>query len=266
MKIRRKKIASQSSSKNTVAPPVDISLIEKSLPPKPNRSHHVVVKLKKVAVSFGVGENIIKVLKDIHFNLYSGEFVIIAGPSGSGKSTLLHTLLGLEKPTAGKVILRGSDLYQMTENQRAQYRRKKIGMVFQHSNWIKACNVWENVAYPLWLFGVSQLEAKERAFKQLENVGLLPWANRLPMELSGGQQQRVSVARALVTDPGIIIADEPTGNLDTVSSSEIITLLAKLNRELNKMVIMVTHDMAFLPIANRRIILTDGKVIHDEHD
>jgi putative ABC transport system ATP-binding protein len=198
--------------------------------------------------------------------LYSGEFAIIYGPSGCGKSTLLHTILGLEQPTRGQVILREENLYTMPTDEQRKFRREKIGMVFQQSNWIKSLNVWENVAYPLWLSGMSKAESKERAMEVLGEVDMDRMATHQPMELSGGQQQRVSLARALSTKPWMIIADEPTGNLDTRSSEEIITLITRLNREDKRMVLMVTHELSFLELANRRIGLQDGKVVYDSHD
>ena len=207
-----------------------------------------------------------KILKDINLSLYSGEFVIIYGPSGCGKSTFMHTILGLEKPSRGKVFLRGEEIFKMEDDKRTNYRRQKIGMVFQQANWIKSLSVWENVAYPLLISGYEDADAKERAFKVLKDVGMENMANKKATELSGGQQQRVALARALSTDPWIIMADEPTGNLDSSSSAEIISILARLNREQSRTIIMVTHDMNFLPLATRRIAMSDGRVVADDHD
>lgn len=246
---------------------VSVAEVEKHLPEKKSRSHNVVVKLRKVSKFFGKGAARTQVLKDINLSLYSGEFAIISGPSGSGKSTLLHAILGLEPPTRGAVFLRGQNLYSdLDENQRTSFRKDKLGMVFQQSNWIKSLLVWENVAYPLWLTGLPRALAKERALESLEQVGLAEWADHKPTELSGGQQQRVALARAISSQPGIIVADEPTGNLDTQSSADIITLLAKLNRQERRLILMVTHDTNLLPIANRRVIMRDGEIVHDEHD
>lgn len=245
---------------------IDIKKIEARLPAKKRRSHHEVVKLKGVEKSFVTGRSQTKVLKGIDLVLYSGEFIIVYGPSGCGKSTLLHTIIGLEPPNSGKVFLRGVDLYQLDSDQRAQIRRKKIGMVFQQSNWIKSLKVWENVAYPLWLEGMEDSLAKKKAIEVLQEVGMEQFFDYHPMELSGGQQQRVALARALITDPWIIVADEPTGNLDTQSGEEIIKILARLNREKRRMILMVTHEINFLPIATRRIGIKDGEVVKDEHD
>ena len=271
----RKKLKKTATSKKKVkrakktAPiqAVDIKAIEANLPKKRPRSHHVLIKLKKVGhVFYQEGEKTVA-LKEINLNLYSGEFVIISGPSGSGKSTLLHVMLGLERPTKGEVYLRGTELYrELTPSDRRLYRRKRVGVVFQQSNWINSLSVVDNVAYPLWLAGWKRAEAKLRALKLLDQVGLSQWAKYLPTQLSGGQQQRAALARALATDPGIIMTDEPTGNLDTKAGSEIVSLLARLNREDRRMIVMITHDVSFLPIATRRIILKDGQIIYDQHD
>lgn len=154
----------------------------------------------------------------------------------------------------------------MNEEERANFRREKIGMVFQQSNWIKSLNCWENVAYPLWLSGFSEEEAKKRALAVIDQVEMSEYLNHRPMDLSGGQQQRLALARALSTDPWMIVCDEPTGNLDTQSGEEIIELLGRLNRQGRRMILMVTHEINFLPIATRRIAVKDGRIIGDEHD
>ena len=251
---------------NLRAATISIDDIEATLPPKDDRSHKVVIKLDHVDKIFGEGQNKNHVLKDINLNIYAGEFAIIYGPSGSGKSTILHSILGLEKPTKGRVLLRGQDLYQMKADELASYRRQKIGMVFQQSNWIKALKVWENIAYPLWLAGKTEEESKMQALSLLEEVGSINWAYQKATELSGGQQQRVSLARALAADQNIIIADEPTGNLDTKNSAEILKLFCRLNRVHNKVIVMVTHETNYLPLCNRRIMIVDGEIAHDERD
>jgi len=245
---------------------IDIEAVEKSLAPKRPRSHHVVVKAEKVQITFLVGGKHQKILKNVSISLYAGEFVVIYGPSGCGKSTLLHSILGLEKPSKGKIFLRDQDLYKLDDDKRTNFRREKIGMVFQQSNWIKSLNVWENVAYPLLLSGYDEESAKLRSMEVLREVAMDSVATKKPAELSGGQQQRVALARALSTDPWIIMADEPTGNLDTASSTEIVTILARLNREHGRTVIMVTHDMNFLPLATRRVGIVDGEIVDDDHD
>lgn len=246
---------------------IDIAAMEAKLPPKQPRSHHIVIKVKNLHVTFGKKTGKTHALKDIDLNLYSGEFVIISGPSGSGKSTLLHVILGLEKPTKGHVEIRGENIYgHLSQDEIARLRRDKIGMLFQQSNWIKSLSVWENVAYPLWLIGRTKKESKEIALQKIEEVGLEDVAEKRPAELSGGQQQRLQLARALVTDPGIIIADEPTGNLDTQSATQIVELLVRLNREKSRAVIMVTHEISLMPLATRQIVIKDGAVIYDKHE
>lgn len=245
---------------------VNIKAIEKKLPPKRKRSHNAVIKLRQVKKSFLVGGRRISVLKGINLTFYSGEFAIVYGPSGCGKSTLLHTILGLEKPSQGSVELRDQNLYRLNPDELTNWRRQKIGMVFQQANWIKSMSVWENVAYPLNLADYSFGETKKLAIETLTEVGMKDWAEQKPTELSGGQQQRVALARALVTDPWIIIADEPTGNLDSAAGSELMELLSRLNREKRRLILMVTHDMSFLPLANRRVAMQDGQIVGDEHD
>lgn len=247
--------------------PVLITIDERKLPKKIKRSHRVMVKLDHVNKGFRVGKKRrLKVLKKIDLNLYRGEFVIIFGPSGCGKSTLLHTMLGLETPEKGKVYLMRRCLNWLSEDERAIWRRQHVGIVFQQSNWVRSLTVVENVSYPLYLTGLDEAEIRGKAMEQLRLVGMDYVADKKPMELSGGEQQKVALARALITDPDVIIADEPTGNLDSKSSSELITLLIKLNREMRKSVIMVTHDAQFLPFATRRVIMKDGRIVEDENE
>ncbi len=245
---------------------LNITEVENRLPPKNERSHHAIVQLRGIKKEFKLGIADVEVLKGIDLTLYAGEFVIIYGPSGCGKSTLLHTMLGLEKPDSGDVFLRSENLYDMDATERTNFRREKIGMVFQQPNWIKSLSVWENVAYPLYLNGINDKNAKQRAMEVLEELEMTEYINQKPMSLSGGQQQRVALARALSVDPWVIMADEPTGNLDTKSSADLIEILARLNRERSRTVIMVTHEINFLPVATRRVGMTDGEVVMDEHD
>lgn len=245
---------------------IDLKQIERTLAKKHVRSHHEVVKVRDVCKEFKIGDEQVQVLKHIDVTFYSGEFVMIFGPSGCGKSTFLHTILGLESPTSGNVFLRDTDLYSLSTDDRATFRHEKIGMIFQQSNWIKSLSVVDNVAYPLMLSDVPYTDAKSLAYERLHEVGMEEHARQKPTELSGGQQQKVALARALITNPWIIVADEPTGNLDTVSGYEVVHMLAWLNRVKRRMIIMVTHDNRFLSIATRRVHMTDGKIISDEHD
>ena len=237
--------------------------LEKDMPLKKGKSHHVIIKTDDVSKTFDTGTRHIEILKNINFNLYSGEFTMIVGPSGCGKSTLLHTLIGLEKPSSGFVFLRDENIYKMGADKRAKYRGEKIGMVFQQSNWIKAYNVLQNVAYPLLLSGKKKKISYKKAEEALELIGLNQLHKQRPTELSGGEQQRVALARALVTDPWIIVADEPTGNLDSDSGLKIMKTFARLNRINRKMVLIVSHDTGFLPLATRVIGMEDGEIKYD---
>lgn len=222
-----------------------------------------IIQTKKLNKYFPIGDQTTHVLKDIDMSINSGEFVIIFGPSGSGKSTLLYTILGLEDPTSGDVYFENQHLNTLSDDQITLLRKKKIGMVYQQTNWIKSLTVIENVAFPLLLTGKDQLEALNDAFKQLQKVGMQNWAHYQPNELSSGQQQKVSLARALITNPEIIIADEPTGNLDFTSGEELMDLIKDLNEKEGKTIILVTHDLSYLRYAQRILQIFDGKIIHD---
>lgn len=217
-----------------------------------------IVKVEGIKKDFIVGGQTINVLKGIDLEIKHGDFTVIFGPSGCGKSTLLHSILGLEPPTAGKISIDGVSLYDMDEDGIVKYRKEKIGVVFQQSIWIKSLSVVENVSFPTRLKGVDKKTAEDMAIEKLKIVKLENWAHHHPSELSSGQQQRISLARALTTDPLIIVADEPTGNLDTVSGDELMELLSKLNKEQNKTVIMVTHDLEYMKYANRLFHIVDG--------
>jgi putative ABC transport system ATP-binding protein len=222
-----------------------------------------VLEVKNIKKNFYVGENTIEVLKGVDFEIDSGEFVLILGPSGSGKSTLLHVLLGLEIPTDGDVFFLGQNVYSNTsEDDRTEFRKRHIGMVYQQPNWVKSIKVLQNVAFPLLLLNHSEDESLERAEKMLQLVGMEKWRDYYPTELSGGQQQRVALSRALVTEPDVIIADEPTGNLDYNSGMDLMNELAKLNKEEGRTIIMVTHDLEYIDYAKKAIQLLDGKVLN----
>lgn len=225
-----------------------------------------MIQLKNVFKSFQVLSQQVEVLKDISFSVTQGDFLIIVGPSGCGKSTLLHTILGLEFPSAGDVFFMGKDLYKDTsEDERSDIRKKHVGMIFQQPNWIKALNVTENVAFPLSLVGKRSSEALQKAYDLLKTVGMENWANYLPTELSSGQQQKIALARGLITNPSLIVADEPTGNLDFASGQELMELLVMLNKN-GKTVIMVTHDLEYLSFAKTVLEMRDGKVEGVYHD
>jgi len=221
----------------------------------------LAIKLKDIKKTFHVGIQDIEVLKGITFNVEEGDFVIIIGPSGCGKSTLLHTLLGLEGPTSGYVEVLGEDIYgeDRDEDSRSLFRKKHIGMIYQQANWIKALTVVENVAFPLSLLGVRKDQSLVKAWEALTQIGMKNWSNHAPTELSSGQQQKVALARALITDAQIIVADEPTGNLDYNSGQELMSMLVDLNSK-GKTVIMVTHDLEYLKYSKTAVQMLDGKV------
>ena len=226
---------------------------------KDNRK--VILETQDVKIDFKVGEQLVTVLKGISLQIKEGDFAVIFGPSGCGKSTLLHCILGMERPTSGKVLIDGQDISAMTEDEIVRFRKTRIGIVFQQAIWIKSLNVVENVSFPNILKGMKIEEAQKLALDTLTDVKLADWADHHPSSLSSGQQQRVSLARALTLDPLIIVADEPTGNLDTVAGDELINLLVKLNKEMGKTIIMVTHDLEYLKFATKLFHIIDGLLV-----
>jgi putative ABC transport system ATP-binding protein len=224
-----------------------------------------IIEVKDLYKKFLIGKQEVEVIKGISLKINEGDFAIIFGPSGCGKSTLLHSVIGLERPTSGIVEIEGKDIYAMTEDEMVSYRKRKVGMVFQQPIWIKSLSVLENAAVPGRLLGKTREEAEKAAFDKLALVKLENWGNRHPSELSSGQQQRVSLARALTIDPSVIIADEPTGNLDTVSGDELMDLLGALNKEKKVTMVMVTHDLEYLKYATKLFHIIDGKLV-EEYD
>ena len=222
----------------------------------------VLIEFQNVDKSFPMKEGEVVVLKKINLKILEGEFVIIFGPSGCGKSTLLHVLLGLEAPTAGQVIFDNKNFYQLTEDERALVRRYKVGMVYQQPLWVSALTVRENVGFPLHLLGWPQEEIDKKTKEVLELVEMTHRQNFYPTELSSGQQQKVSLARSLVTDPVLIVADEPTGNLDTVSGHQLLETFLKL-KEKGKTIVMVTHDLEYLKYATKIFHMIDGQIIEE---
>lgn len=221
-----------------------------------------IYKLDHVSKSFQVGEQLVSIIKDVSFSISAQDFVVILGPSGCGKSTLLHIMLGLEPPTKGDVIFMDKDFYQnQDEDSRSDIRKHHIGMVYQQPNWIRSLTVIENIAFPLLLLGQPKKDALTEAEKVLKLVEMDQWANYIPTELSSGQQQRIALARALVTDPEVIIADEPTGNLDYESGQELMRLLADFNTKSKKTILMVTHDLEYLEYAKTAIKMLDGSLV-----
>ena len=221
-----------------------------------------MITLEGITKVYLAGEVEVVALKGISLHIPEGEFVAIMGPSGSGKSTLMNLIGCLDQPSSGRYILDGYDVSALTDDQLAWIRNRKIGFVFQSYNLIPRASAVHNVEMPLIYAGDNQ-QRRERAMAALESVGLLPRASHLPNELSGGQQQRVAVARALVTDPAILLADEPTGNLDSESSVEIMKLLRELNRQ-GRTIVLITHEPDIAAFAQRVVRLRDGVIVSDE--
>jgi len=221
-----------------------------------------VITLEGITKVYRAGEVEVPALKGVSLHIPEGEFVAIMGPSGSGKSTLMNVIGCLDQPTEGRYILDGYDVSALTDDQLAWIRNRKIGFVFQSFNLIPRVSAAHNVEMPLIYAGDSE-QRRERAMAALESVGLLDRAGHLPNELSGGQQQRVAVARALVTDPAILLADEPTGNLDTESSLEILKLLRDLNQQ-GRTIVLITHEADIAAFAQRVVRLRDGVIVSDE--
>ena len=218
-----------------------------------------ILKIEKLSKIYGKGDAEVIALNDISFEVEEGEFIAITGPSGSGKSTLLHTIAGLEKPSSGTVYFYDKDIYKMNKKDLTILRRQKIGIIYQFYNLIPTLTVEENILLPI------ELDRKKVDKEKLENIlKFLNLENRkkhLPNELSGGQQQKVAIGRALMINPTIILADEPTGNLDTKSSSEIIQLLQKANKEYKQTIIMITHNLEIAKMADRIVCIEDGKLV-----
>lgn len=230
-----------------------------SWPPSPKKTDEVI-RVDEVFKAFDIGTQMVLVLKGVTFSVSRGDFMVLFGASGCGKSTLLHILLGLEAPTKGKITFLGEDMYAgRNEDDRAQFRKHHIGMVYQQSNWVKSLTVLENVAFPMMLLGEDKTKSLEKAYDTLKIMKMENWANYHPMELSGGQQQRVAVARAIITDPEVLVADEPTGNLDYEAGQNLMYLLNDLNHA-GKTIIMVTHDLEYIRYSKTALNMKDGRI------
>lgn len=221
-----------------------------------------ILEVKNLSKIYGKGDTLVKAVDDVSFTVEQGEFVAIIGPSGSGKSTLLHIIGGVDTPTTGNVIIDGTDITKLKESPLSIFRRRQIGLVYQFYNLIPILTVEENLTLPLLLDG--RKPNKEQIDYLVSNLGLGDRLKHLPNQLSGGQQQRVSIGRALANNPALLLADEPTGNLDSENSKEIVALLRKFNREHNQTVIMITHDVRIAQSADRIIAIEDGKIVKDE--
>lgn len=221
-----------------------------------------ILQVKNLTKTYGKGNTTVVALDNISFNVEKGEFVAIVGASGSGKSTLMHLIGGVDRPTSGSVTIDGNDIYSLNESEMAIFRRRNIGIIYQFYNLIPTLNTEENIMLPRLLD--NRKPNKDKLKSILKITGLTERVEHLPSELSGGQQQRVSVGRALINDPAIILADEPTGNLDSKSSDEIIELLKLANKEYNQTLIIITHDEKIALQASRIITIADGKILRDE--
>lgn len=220
---------------------------------------NIIVKVQDLVKYYQNGENIVKAVDNTNLNIERGKFTAIVGRSGSGKSTLLHMLGGLDYPDSGKVLIEGNDIFALKENKLAEFRRNKIGFIFQDYNLIPSLNVWENVVLPLGLDG-RKVNEKE-IMEILEKIGLADKKDAMPNTLSGGQKQRTAIARALAGSPAIILADEPTGNLDSRTELEVMSLLKKCVKEFGQTLVMITHDETIAQMADVVIVIEDGKVV-----
>lgn len=215
---------------------------------------------ENLSLRFSVGTESVDAVKPCNITIPSGQITVIYGPSGSGKSSLLNVLSGLQKPTTGKLLYKGEDVYDKLKNELAHFRATELGIVYQTNYWVKSLSVKENVSLPQYFLGKERGEAHKMASLALERVDMLPYAQKSPILLSGGEQQRIAMARAIINDSPVIIADEPTGNLDSKNGDKIIDLLTELQSEAGKTIILVTHNMEYLPIAHHLINVQDGHV------
>lgn len=220
----------------------------------------ILVSAKNIEQTFTIGEETTTVLKQVNFDIKENTFNIIYGQSGSGKSTLLNILTGLQKPSKGTVDFEGQNVYELSPNDLAYFRANRIGIVYQQNFWVKSLNVIENVSIPLYFMGYSKAESAKKALAALEMIKMQDFAYKMPALLSGGEQQRVAVARAIVNDPLFIIADEPTGSLDSAAGDMIMNLLYDSQVNFGRTIILVTHNMEYLPLADNLLHIQDGVV------
>lgn len=220
-----------------------------------------ILRVENLSKIYGKGTTEVKALDNVSFKVDKGEFVAIVGASGSGKSTLLHLIGGVDRPTSGKVFIDGKDIYKFNDDELAIFRRRQVGLIYQFYNLIPILNVEENITLPL---NLDNREVNKQKLEELIKVlGLENRRKHLPNELSGGQQQRTSIGRAMITNPAIILADEPTGNLDSKSSDEIVELLKKSNKDYKQTIVMITHNMEIAKCADRIIKIEDGKIVKE---
>lgn len=219
-----------------------------------------IISIKNLTKDFKIPKRNIEVLKGVDFDIYEGEYILIFGPSGCGKTTLLNLILGLETPTEGEIIIAGKSMGKLLPFERAAFRAKNFGTVYQNAIWLKSFDVLDNVALPLYLEGVNTKEAQKQALYALTKANMFEFARSRPNELSSGEQQRINLARAIVSEAPIIIADEPTGNLDTKAGNELMKTLDHLNKQ-HRTIILVTHNLSYLVHADRKVAMKDGRII-----
>ena len=230
------------------------------------RTSDPMIRVKELYKIYKMGETKVHALDGVDFEIRQGEFCAITGPSGSGKSTLLNMLAGLEQPSKGEIVISGKHIEKLNEKQLVAFRRDRVGFIFQSYNLIATMNALENVALPLSFRGIPRQERLRRAKEYLKLVGLEAFMKHMPNQMSGGQQQRVGIARALAMDPQIIFADEPTGNLDSKTTMEVLRLMQKIVKERNQTLVMVTHDNNLATYADRIFKIIDGKIVHIEEN
>ena len=218
-----------------------------------------ILKVENLCKNYGKGETLVRAVDNISFSIEKGEFVAIVGSSGSGKSTLLHLIGGVDRPTSGKVYIEGKDIYSLNDDALAIFRRRQVGIIYQFYNLIPILNIEENITLPCELDG--KKTDKKQLSELLTTLGLTKRRTHLPNQLSGGQQQRVSIGRSLINNPSIVLADEPTGNLDSKASEEIVELLRLSNKKYNQTIVIITHDLEIAKLADRVIKIEDGKIV-----
>ncbi len=221
-----------------------------------------ILRVENLTKVYGSGNNKVVALDNVSFSVEKGEFVSIVGASGSGKSTLLHLLGGVDRPTSGKVLINDTDIFKMNDDELAIFRRRQVGLIYQFYNLIPILNVRENITLPLELD--NKRVSDEEVYNLIKMLGLDKRSKHLPNELSGGEQQRTSIGRALISRPAIVLADEPTGNLDTKASEEIVSLLKKSNKEMKQTIIMITHNLELAKVADKIIEIADGRIVGEE--
>jgi putative ABC transport system ATP-binding protein len=226
-------------------------------------AHQAVIKVENISKVFDLGKRKIQALSNVNLEVKGKDFLIIFGPSGCGKSTLLNIIAGADEPSSGKVTVRDKNIFNMTEDQRGIFRSKKMGIIYQMSYWIKSLNAVENVAMPLIINGMKAKKAIDKAMALLLELKIDKLATQNPTQLSGGEQQKIGFARALISNPHIIIADEPTGNLDSTSADEVMSLFHTFNTQYKKTIILVTHNQAYWDMGTRRIEMRDGTIVKE---